>query len=174
MQYVSKPTLIVTSDLLRSQQTAEAWFGVPFADIPIQTRIEPAITEINAGEYEEKKITDLEKDALWQHWMRDPLSFPGFPGGENLQVFSEKVLRGTADLCHEYGDTPHRVTLITHGVFMRVLKCYLAGQSLNQLWSHKVHNLEQITLTEKQIKQLQALHQTYLSRQTHTNYSKSD
>ena len=166
---ISKPTVLVTSDLLRSQQTAEAWFGVSFDQIPVETRIEPAITEINAGQYEGKYIDSLKEDPLWNLWMKDPVNFPGFPDGENLHEFSARVLGGMANLCEEYGGTQHDVCIITHGVTMRVIKCFLAGQSYRDLWSHQVINLERIELTQQQIQLFQALAKNNLSGQTHAD-----
>lgn len=168
LMHVPKPTVLVVSGLLRTIQTAEAWFGMPFKQIPIKTRIERSIEEINAGKYHLKNINSLKKDPLWQQWIKTPLDFPGFPDGENLTEFADRVLKGIASLCAEYGDSKHRVCVISHGVAMRVLKCFLAGQSLEHLWSHKVENLERIDLTAEQIKQFQA----YLSSQTHTHHTK--
>lgn len=163
---VPKPTVLITSDLLRAQQTAEAWFGVPFNQIPLPTKVMPAISEINAGIYEGKDIDSLKDDPLWQLWMTNPLAFPGFPGGENLTDFADRVKKGIASICAEYGDSKHHVCVISHGVVMRVLRCFLAGQSLEHIWSHQVANLEQIDLTQEQIKEFQAWHKAELANGT--------
>ncbi|MGV3739836.1 MAG: histidine phosphatase family protein [Gammaproteobacteria bacterium] len=169
LAHIPKPTILVVSGLPRTIQTAEAWFGLPFAQIPIQTRIERDFLEINAGEYEEKFIADIKEDTLWKQWMsRDPLKFPGFPGGENLSIFADRIVKAGANLCAEYGDSKHRVCVITHGVAMRVLKCFLAGQGFDHIWSHKVENLERIDLTAAQIKKFQAHHEEFIQPNLHT------
>lgn len=156
---VKKPTVLVTSSLRRSQQTAEAWFGLPFLKIPVLKRIEPDIKEINAGIYEGKYIEALKDDPMWQRWMQSPHTFEGFPEGECLQEVADRSLKCFASLCAEYGDSNHRVCVITHGVVMRILKCYLRGQEFEHLWSHPVANLERITLTDSQVQDFQLMHE---------------
>jgi broad specificity phosphatase PhoE len=131
LAHLKKPTVLVVSDLVRTHQTAEAWFGVPF------------------------------DDKFWQIWMKCPDRFEGFPNGENLAAVADRTLNCIASLCIRYADTNERVCVITHGVVMRVLKCFLAQQELKNIWSHQVTNLEQINLTHEQIKQFEALHQAH-------------
>lgn len=152
---VPKPDILITSPLLRCIQTAEAGFSLPFDKLPMLTRMNPYLLEIHAGDYEGRLIKDQENDPLWQIWMKDPTAFPGFPGGETLVEFQNRVLQGLGIICSEHGDANKQVLVITHGVVMRVLKCFLADQSLDHLWKHQVSNLEQIHLTPAQIIQFQ-------------------
>lgn len=154
---VPKPQLLISSPLLRCKQTGEAWFDRPFDHIPIPTKMNPAIAEINAGIYEGLYLDDLKNDPVWQQWMTNPMSF-GFPGGETLIAFSDRVLRGAGAICTEHADTKQLTYVITHGVVMRVLKCFLADQDLSHLWTHKVENLEQIALSDEQILKFQQFH----------------
>ena len=152
-----KPQLLISSPLLRCKQTAEAWFGVPFEQIPIPTKVNPAMAEINAGIYEGLYLDELKNDLVWQQWMSNPASFE-FPGGEKLTEFSDRVLRGAGAICAEHGNSKQITYVITHGVVMRVLKCFLADQDLAYLWSHQVTNLEQICLSDAQIMKFQQFH----------------
>ena len=153
-----KPHTLIVSPLIRCKQTAEAWFDTSFEQIPITTKQEPKLLEIHAGIYEGRNIDELKNDPLWKIWMNDPASFPGFPEGEKLEDFSHRVLHGAAKLCMEHEDLNHRVCVITHGVVMRVLKCFIADQGLEHLWTHQVTNLEQIHLSEEQIMKFRAFH----------------
>jgi alpha-ribazole phosphatase len=149
LAHTPKPQIIISSPLIRCKQTAEEWLGQP------PHIINDDLAEINAGKYEGLSIDDLQADHLWQQWMTNPLEFPGFPEGENLATFAQRVLFGAAKICEEYGDAKHQVVVVTHGVTMRVFKCFLANQSLQHLWSHQVGNLEQIGLSKAQIKKFQ-------------------
>lgn len=154
-----KPDLIISSPLIRCQQTAEAGLGASFKNLPCRTRLCPDLMEIHAGHYEGRLLSDLKKDPFWQQWMQDPEAFPGFPEGENLSDFANRVLRGMSSICVEQGHTQQHICIITHGVAMRVIKCFIADQSLKNLWSFKVDNLEQISLSLEQILKFQAYYQ---------------
>lgn len=153
-----KPHTLIVSPLIRCKQTAEAWFDTSFEQIPITTKQEPNLLEINAGIYEGRNIDELKNDPLWKLWMNDPISFPGFPEGEKLEDFSRRVLQSAATLCMDHADSNQRVCVITHGVVMRVLKCFIADQGLEHLWTHQVTNLERIHLSEEQILKFRAFH----------------
>jgi broad specificity phosphatase PhoE len=131
---------------------------VPYEQIPIPTKVNPAMAEINAGIYEGLCLDELNNDLVWQQWMSNPASFE-FPGGEKLTEFSDRVLRGAGAICAEHGNSKQITYVITHGVVMRVLKCFLADQDLTHLWSHQVTNLEQICLSDAQIMKFQQFHQ---------------
>ena len=157
-----KPHVLITSPLLRCKQTASAWLGADFDKLPVDTKMKSDILEIHAGHYEGRFIKDLQHDPLWQVWMKDPTRFPGFPGGETLAEFQHRILHGIGEICADYGDkqlsdgTPVNVCVLTHGVAMRVIKCFLAWQGAEHLWSHQATNLEQIHLSGAQIQQFQA------------------
>ena len=152
---LSKPRILLSSPLPRCIQTAEAWFDLPFERIPVQTKICPDLSEIHAGIYEGRWLNELKNDPLWQQWISDPMTFPGFPEGETPTEFYERVLRATTAICAEYGNIKQPVYVITHGVFMRALKCLLADQDLRHLWTYQVTNLEQIYLSDAQILKFQ-------------------
>lgn len=152
LRTLPKPQLLICSPLLRCKQTAETWFDKPFDQIPIPTRINPAMAEINAGIYEGKYIDDLKNDPLWQQWMSNPAPFE-FPEGETLIDFSGRILRCVGDICSEQIKTKQITYVITHGVAMRVIKNKLANQDLGDLWKNTVDNLEQIALSDEQIMQ---------------------
>lgn len=157
-----KPDLIISSPLPRCQQTAEAGWGVSFNNLPCQTRLCPDLMEIHAGCYEGRLLSDLKQDLFWQQWMQDPEAFPGFPEGENLADFANRVLRSIGGICVEQGGSQQHVCVITHGVAMRVIKCFMADQSLKNLWSHKIDNLEEISLSLEQIMKFQAYYHNSL------------
>ncbi|HSW94428.1 MAG TPA: histidine phosphatase family protein [Gammaproteobacteria bacterium] len=151
LKNITKPDILITSPLLRCKQTAEVWFGCSFENIPVQKKVKPDLEEIHAGIYEERFIRELTHDELWKAWLKNPLTFSGFPNGETSQAFQDRVLNAFSKICSEHGDRAEQVCVITHGIVMRVLKCYLDNKDLSHLWDYDVANLERIILTNDQV-----------------------
>ncbi|MEO8402436.1 MAG: histidine phosphatase family protein [Gammaproteobacteria bacterium] len=153
---LSKPDVLICSSLLRCKETAESWFGCAFETIPVQKKIVSDLREINAGIFEGRYIDELTHDELWKLWLRNPSTFPGFPKGETPYEFQQRVLTAFSQICSEFNDTSQQICVITHGIVMRVLKCYLDDKDLSHLWKYDVTNLERLTLTKEHSKALQS------------------
>ncbi len=153
---ITKPDVLISSSLLRCKQTAEAWFGCDFDAIPIPKKCDPALREINAGDYEGRYIHTLAQDPLWKSWLANPLTFRGFTNGETAFEFQHRVLTAFSTICSHYNNTSQRVCVITHGIVMRALLLYLNKKDLSQLWTYEVANLERLTLTKDNINLLLA------------------
>jgi broad specificity phosphatase PhoE len=151
---IPKPDILITSPLLRCIQTAEEWFAVPFERIPIKTVIKDDLMEINAGQYEGRWLDELKDDLLWNQWLQQPHLFSGFPNGETLNQFASRLLHCFIDICNEYDHSSKNICIITHGIVMRVLKCYIENQDPTSLWEYNVANLEQIKLSVAHIENL--------------------
>lgn len=156
LKHLQKPDILISSPLLRCQQTAETWFDCSFDKIPIQKKVDADLREIQAGIYEGRFVDELPDEELWSAWLKNPLTFSGFPQGETPKEFEERVLKAFSNICSEYGDTSQQICVISHGIVMRVLKCYLNNKDLSHLWDYDVINLERLTLTADQIKVLQS------------------
>ncbi|MCR9191129.1 MAG: histidine phosphatase family protein [Gammaproteobacteria bacterium] len=150
-----KPDLIISSPLKRCIETARIWRNSSF-DPSTPIVLSEALAEISAGSYEGLRLADLKNDLLWKKWMETPQDFPGFPKGESLVDFEQRVLAGVSNICVKNDSLDH-IYVFTHGVVMRVIKCFLAEQDLSHLWAHQVENLEQLTLTPDQIERFQKL-----------------
>lgn len=155
-----KPQILICSPLLRCRQTAETWFDCDFKKIPVPTMIEPDLREIEAGIFEGRYTDELSDDPRWKAWLQNPLTFSGFPNGETPLQFQRRVLSAFARIASQFNHSPKTVCVITHGIVMRVLKCFLDGnKNLSYLWHYQVKNLERITLNKENINQLQtAMH----------------
>lgn len=161
---LKKPHVLISSPLIRCKQTAEAWFDTAFDQITIPTRIENNLAEINVGIYEGLALDELKNDPLWSHWMTNPDTFPGFPQGESLPELQQRVLPAMSDICIAQAHPQQRICVLTHGVVMRVIKCFLDNKSLSQLWTYKVENLEQIHLSPTQINQFKNFREMHNER----------
>ncbi|WP_058498441.1 histidine phosphatase family protein [Legionella gratiana] len=157
MSSTKTPDLLILSPLLRCIQTAETWFGMQFKEIKTPTVFIDGLKEVNAGRLEGLYVDELSEDSkkIWEHWKNDPLTFPGFPEGETLAEFQDRVLHTFSEICNNYGDNPQDIYIIAHGGPMRVLGCFLNNKDLSHLWDHAVSNLEKIELTHDQIIRLQ-------------------
>lgn len=154
LKHITKPDLLITSPLLRCKQTAEAWFNCPFENIPVQKKVDAALREIRAGIYEGRFIDEIAREKLWKDWLKNPLTFSGFPNGETPEEFQNRVLNAFSKIGSEHGDTAQQVCVITHGIVMRVLKCFLDNKDLSHLWNYDVTNLERIVLKNDQVNAL--------------------
>lgn len=109
---------VVTSPLQRCQK-----FAAHFAEennLPL--RISEQFREIHFGDWEGKKIADIERDhgtSLWRFW-NDPECFSP-PNGEPMLSFRERVLAATSGVLRE--QRGKHILLISHGAVIRTLLC---------------------------------------------------
>jgi broad specificity phosphatase PhoE len=82
-----RPARVVTSPLLRAQQTAAA-FG-------LEVSVDPRWTELDYGEFEGARLADVPSTAL-DVWRRDATYRP--PGGESLAEVGARVREACAEL----------------------------------------------------------------------------
>jgi broad specificity phosphatase PhoE len=157
----TKPDVLISSSLLRCIQTIEAWFGMPQHLIPIPLIINDAFMEINAGTYEGRWLDELQEDPLWRQWMTKPHCFPGFPKGETLNAFAQRILQAISDLTTEYDNRNKHLYIITHSIAMRVVKCVMQDLDFSHLWHLPIENLEKIRLSPQDITKIKR-HLTHL------------
>ena len=88
----SEDAVYYTTGLQRTEQT----FGLIYGDKP-HDRIE-LLQEINFGEYEMKTHEELKGSGEYQRWRHDKSGLLMPPGGESLNMFSERILKGYEEL----------------------------------------------------------------------------
>lgn len=88
----SEDAVYYTTGLQRTEQT----FGLIYGDKP-HDRIE-LLQEINFGEYEMKTHEELKGFGEYQRWRHDKSGLLMPPGGESLNMFSERILKGYEEL----------------------------------------------------------------------------
>lgn len=117
---------VLSSPLLRCRQSA-AWLAAE-QDIPLQ--IEPLLTEIHFGEWENQSVDSImaEQDIsqLWQ----DPMNFCA-PQGEPTLALQQRVLQAWQKLVSEHQGK--RILVVTHGGVIRMLAQHLLELTPNAL-----------------------------------------
>ena len=121
--------LLVTSHLRRARETAEL-VRVELAaadgrELPLV--VDPRLAETHRGEWQTRRFAEImrEEPLTWQAYRDSPETFR-FPGGESLADQQRRVLAAVADVAQ--GGRP--AALVTHGGSIRVLRCFLLGESL--------------------------------------------
>lgn len=108
-----QPDLLVSSDLVRCQETTK----LLFANQPFSTST--AFREMNFGEFEGKTYQQLKNQPKYQLWLAD-MFHTHVPGGESFGDFSRRVDEGMRDLANN-GLEKRDLVLVTHGGVMRLL-----------------------------------------------------
>lgn len=108
-----QPDLLVSSDLVRCQETTK----LLFANQPFSTST--AFREMNFGEFEGKTYQQLKNQPKYQLWLADMFR-THVPGGESFGDFSRRVDEGMRDLANN-GLEKRDLVLVTHGGVMRLL-----------------------------------------------------
>ncbi len=120
---------VYTSDLRRSQQTAEAIakrFGAGL-------HVRPGLREIHFGLWEGLSWSEIEArdPAGAKRWAEE---YPNStaPGGESFQQFESRVRREIAFLLGEATKSP--IAVVTHAGFIRVVLMYRCRMSAQEAW----------------------------------------
>jgi alpha-ribazole phosphatase len=127
--------LILSSDLARAQQTAEAVAARNAAPL----RLDADLREMAMGTWEghtRAEAVALHPEA-WARWWAEPDIYPP-PGGETLLQLRDRAARAI-DRCnaeHPAGN----VLWLTHGGLMGVLVCHLLGIDLTHRWQFRRDN----------------------------------
>jgi broad specificity phosphatase PhoE len=159
MALVKIPDLLICSPLLRCKQTAEIWFGVGFEEIKLSKLLMDELKEINVGSLESQYVDELagKNKEIWGSWKTNPLTFPGFPGGETPTVFHNRIMAAFSKICTDYLEKYQEIFIICHGGPMRVLRCFLENQDLSHFWDKDILPLERIELTDETITSLKKI-----------------
>jgi broad specificity phosphatase PhoE len=117
------PDLVVTSDLLRSQQTAARIVE----EVGVASEAEARLRERDAGEWTGLMRDEIE--ARWPGWLADRRRPPGFEDdaallARVLPALTELTARGPAD-----GGSGDRILVVTHGGVVRTVERHLGSES---------------------------------------------
>lgn len=110
----SSPDKVITSDLIRCQQTAELLF-------PNHSLLKMCdFREMNFGCFEGKSYQELKNEKTYQKWL--DLSFEmAPPDGESFSDFSKRILIGLDQLLTLLNEQDEEVVLVVHGGVIRFL-----------------------------------------------------
>ena len=117
--------LVICSDLIRTEQTARAYF--PNASLhPIKH-----FRESHFGDFDMKTYDELKTNARYRAWIDHPETVAP-PNGETLTAFSARVLEGLKQL-----PTARHYYAVLHGGTIRALLVALAPEP-SQFWDWQV------------------------------------
>jgi alpha-ribazole phosphatase len=139
---------VITSDLARCKQTAEALFQ----DVPnLESKL---FRELHFGEWETKTYEQLKSNQAYQAWLNDPSI--QIPGGESLSGFHERLRMGwlqvrnvvirdryDPEYLEKYGSQPpydsqiKRIAIVTHGGVIRHLLTKLTAEE-RSFWEWQI------------------------------------
>ena len=120
--------VIYTTPLRRARLTA----GGINLDHEVLVRIEPRLSEIDAGEWEGRLLTDIEKEYPEQfyNWRNNSGIFQA-PGGESMVQVYERTGAAISDILkNEKGKT---VCVVSHGCAIKTIMCRIQGLDISEI-----------------------------------------
>ncbi|MCM3762951.1 histidine phosphatase family protein [Alkalihalobacillus oceani] len=110
---LGKNDLLITSDLIRCQETAQLLYPGR------RYRTFPALRELDFGLWEGKTYEQLKEDHLYRRWLDDPLKVSP-PQGETYSAFQQRTKQAFVELLSLAEDEgAARLVVITHGGVIR-------------------------------------------------------
>ena len=119
-----RPSALLSSPRRRAQQTA-AEIGTVLA-LPVRT--EPALDEVEFGEWTAKDFATLDACDGWREW-NTLRSLAPTPGGETMLAVQARIVTLVQRLCRDWPD--HDVVLVSHSDVLKVLLAYLLGSPID-------------------------------------------
>ncbi|MBR2176003.1 MAG: histidine phosphatase family protein [Clostridia bacterium] len=120
--------IFYTSSLLRARKSTE---GINvYHEVPV--KIDDRLAEIDAGKWEGKFLTDIEKEfpEAYDKWKNDPANFAA-PGGETMAQVYDRVSAALRDIIAE--NDGKTVCIVSHGCAIVNMMCYLHGWPLSAI-----------------------------------------
>lgn len=123
---------VITSDLIRCQQTAKLLF-------PRKNMIKIAdLREMNFGVFEEKTYEDLKNNKSYQKWLDSAFKIAP-ENGESFELFSKRVLTGLKKAIEILDENDRELVIISHGGVIRLLLSKFV-QSEKEFFDWKIPN----------------------------------
>ena len=124
----------VSSPLIRAKETAEIILRESGNDIPLD--IDGRVIEIDFGDMEGKKITDMGEEGLKFYY--DPFHFAGFPNGETIRDVCGRTQAFLKELVAK--DDGKTYLISTHGCAMRGMINDLSDKPADFWLGHAPYN----------------------------------
>ncbi len=124
----------ISSPLARAKETAKIILRESGNDIPI--KLDDRIIEIDFGDMEEKKITEMGEEG--HKFFYDPFHFAGFPNGETIQDVCNRTQEFLKELIAR--DDGKTYLISTHGCAMRGMVNYLSENPADYWLGHAPYN----------------------------------
>jgi probable phosphoglycerate mutase len=135
--------VIVSSDLTRAYQTAEA----VAEGRGIEVAKDKALREIYGGDWENVPWDELpvKFPESYGFWLKDPLRLE-MPNGETMVAFQTRVRRAVEDLVTR--NSGKVICVATHGTVIKALLCGYHGKTLSELPDMLWHDNASVTVVE--------------------------
>ncbi len=117
-----------TSSLKRARQTAD---GINvYHNMPVIT--DDRLAEINAGKWEGRYLTDIEKEfpEQYSNWCNAPALFHA-PDGESMSEVYNRMKAAVDDIIKD--NDGKTVCIVSHGCAIKCLMCYLHGWTVDNI-----------------------------------------
>jgi len=98
-----------TSGMIRTEQTFKTIYG----DIPHGTL--PLFREMNFGEWECRTFESLKSEPLFDAWVNDTTGTIAYPGGDSIESFKARVVKGADELMKIHGKEKPDTIVVCHG-----------------------------------------------------------
>lgn len=118
---VSRPTLVVTSPLVRARETAEC-FGV-------EVVVDDRWIELDYGDFDDTPIASVPAET-WQQWRSDASFTP--PGGESLLDLGARVREACAELIERAAEED--IVVVSHVSPIKAAAAWALGVSDEVSW----------------------------------------
>ena len=105
LYYDIRPQRIVTSGMIRTEQTLRVQFG------SVEHEVDPRFREVDFGEFEMKSYEQLKDEPDYQRWITGGNMKNVPPGGESGQEMTRRVLEAYREVERSGLDT----LIVTHG-----------------------------------------------------------
>jgi glucosyl-3-phosphoglycerate phosphatase len=131
--------LVITSHLRRAAETAHiVRQELQAADgHELELVVDPRLAETHRGDWESRRFSEImmEEPLTWRAYREHPETFR-FPNGESLLDQQRRVLAIVRDAARD----GRAAVLVTHGGSIRLLRCFLNGESIDAFHRMTTHN----------------------------------
>lgn len=117
-----------TSSKIRARKSTD---GINvYHEVPVM--IDDRLTEIDAGAWEGKFLTDIEKEfpKEYDNWYNNPANFKA-PDGESMAQVYERVKSALDDIIAE--NKGKTICIVSHGCAIKCMMCYLHGKPVTHI-----------------------------------------
>lgn len=126
--------VVITSPLRRAVDSAEIIIGSESKELILCD----GFKELNFGQWDAMNYKDIEKayPEEWKLWSEDWVNYT-IPGGENFNMFYERVRISLFEILHKYRDKT--VLLVAHEGTLKIITILLLKLNLEHYWNFKFH-----------------------------------
>jgi isoleucyl-tRNA synthetase len=140
----NKIEVIISSEVLRAKQTAEAIAK----ELGLKVEFDFRLNEVDPGEWQDKKDNDESAKEILDNWKKDHNY--NMPGGESVCQIRDRMFEAYKDISKKYKDK--NILIVSHGDNIRILSAKLDGTPDSDVFGREMlDNTDIEKLAEKTI-----------------------